>query len=547
MPAPATPGPTPIPTPADFPVTWNSPEEAMLHWAWEQQHMPLPITPLFASFVAPAIAGGLGSGLRALGAPVASQQLRRLNTYGYMATVPDFALIEGTPERVRQSVGERGFTMFQHWNEVLQPKIEALNQRVVDFDYAGASDAALLAQLDFVVEATNEQWQIHFQLFPGFYIPAAFKDACARLLGLEGLEAYEMMQGAPNLSVESGSKLWQLAHAASPLVRETVHSMDGPAALTKLRTSAEGQSFLRDLQAYLDVYGWRTGSFDVLEPLWVENPAVALEHVRLMLGTPTDPADEQRRGAERAETLAGECRVRLAGNPAALGEFEALLAGARNFAPLLENHNFHIDTKGLAVARFPFREAGRRMAAAGLVASADDYAYLEAGEIRTFLNGDHTDRRALTAERKAEMEHWRGRIPPAELGARPPAGGEDPFELEFGGGQVEQSRDPKVVKGIPGARGTVTGTARVVRSLSEAGRVQEGDILICDMTTPAWTPLFASLKAIVADSGGPLSHCAIVAREFGLPCVTATRVGTQRIPDGATITVDGAQGLIRIE
>lgn len=96
---------------------------------------------------------------------------------------------------------------------------------------------------------------------------------------------------------------------------------------------------------------------------------------------------------------------------------------------------------------------------------------------------------------------------------------------------------------MPAVRGTVTGTARVIRSLTDAHRVQEGDILICDMTTPAWTPMFPSL----ADSGGPLSHCAIVAREYGLPCVVATRVGTQLIPDGATITVDGTQGIVRIE
>jgi phosphoenolpyruvate synthase/pyruvate phosphate dikinase len=66
------------------------------------------------------------------------------------------------------------------------------------------------------------------------------------------------------------------------------------------------------------------------------------------------------------------------------------------------------------------------------------------------------------------------------------------------------------------------------------------------MTTPAWTPLFAFLGGIVADSGGPLSHCAVLAREYGLPCVTGTIVGTRVIPDGAQITIDGTQGVVRI-
>ena len=70
--------------------------------------------------------------------------------------------------------------------------------------------------------------------------------------------------------------------------------------------------------------------------------------------------------------------------------------------------------------------------------------------------------------------------------------------------------------------------------------------LVCEMTTPAWTPLFASLGGIVSDSGGPLSHCAVVAREYGVPCVTGTRIATRTIRDGARITVDGDTGMVTI-
>ena len=116
-----------------------------------------------------------------------------------------------------------------------------------------------------------------------------------------------------------------------------------------------------------------------------------------------------------------------------------------------------------------------------------------------------------------------------------------------GGAPVEPSRDPRVVQGLPGSRGVATGIARVVRTLAESDRVGEGDILVCEMTTPAWTPLFAGLAGIVADSGGPTSHCAIVARELGIPAVVGTRVGTRTIPDGARITIDGGEGVVRIE
>ena len=93
----------------------------------------------------------------------------------------------------------------------------------------------------------------------------------------------------------------------------------------------------------------------------------------------------------------------------------------------------------------------------------------------------------------------------------------------------------------------VTAPAKVVRTLNESDKLEPGDVLVCHMTMPAWTPLFSTVGAVVADSGGMLSHCAIVAREYGIPCVVGTREGTQRIRDGQIVTVDGAKGIVRIE
>jgi len=117
----------------------------------------------------------------------------------------------------------------------------------------------------------------------------------------------------------------------------------------------------------------------------------------------------------------------------------------------------------------------------------------------------------------------------------------------FGGGLPESSRDPKVLMGTGASKGVATGTAKVVRQLSESDKLEPGDILVCQMTMPAWTPLFSTVRAVVADSGGVLSHCAIVAREYGIPCVVGTIVGTQRIRDGQRLTVDGAKGIVRTE
>ena len=87
----------------------------------------------------------------------------------------------------------------------------------------------------------------------------------------------------------------------------------------------------------------------------------------------------------------------------------------------------------------------------------------------------------------------------------------------------------------------------MISDLADSERLQEGDILVCQMTAPPWTPLFAIAGAVVTDSGGVLSHSAICTREYAIPCVVATQIATHVIPDGAMIEVDGTAGIVRIE
>jgi len=86
----------------------------------------------------------------------------------------------------------------------------------------------------------------------------------------------------------------------------------------------------------------------------------------------------------------------------------------------------------------------------------------------------------------------------------------------------------------------------VLRSLSEAAEIQQGEVLVAETTAPPWTPLFATAAAIVTDTGGILSHSAVVAREYGIPAVVGTGVATTMIRDGQTIEVDGDKGIVRL-
>jgi phosphoenolpyruvate synthase/pyruvate phosphate dikinase len=102
------------------------------------------------------------------------------------------------------------------------------------------------------------------------------------------------------------------------------------------------------------------------------------------------------------------------------------------------------------------------------------------------------------------------------------------------------------IRGIGASPGRVTGPACVIHGPDEFDQMKPGDILVANITTPAWTPLFAMASGIVTDVGGPLSHSSIVAREYGVPAVLGTGVATHRIRSGQRITVDGDGGVVTL-
>jgi pyruvate,water dikinase len=228
-----------------------------------------------------------------------------------------------------------------------------------------------------------------------------------------------------------------------------------------------------------------------------------------------------------------------------------LLRAAQEATVLSEDHAFWIDLCGLYQARRIIVEIGRRLADAGAITVADDVFYLTLDEVREALDGrPPRNALALLAARKAEMEYFRTITPPYTLGSAPPESQADDAlsraMAKFMGVAAPATTEPGVVLGSAGSPGIVRGTAKVVLSLADAGKLQPGDILVAEYTAPQWTPLFGIAAALVTDFGGVLSHCAIVAREFGIPAVVGTGSATTTLVDGQLIEVDGDQGIVRI-
>jgi pyruvate,water dikinase len=182
------------------------------------------------------------------------------------------------------------------------------------------------------------------------------------------------------------------------------------------------------------------------------------------------------------------------------------------------------------------------------------------GEMVSFLSGSGGPSAGELAARYEYRTSHSAKDAPEVLGP-PPSPPPDPLGLPpaaarvmrgmgvalgelFGSSSAPQ--DEKLLRGLAASGGTYEGPARRVSGPSEFDRIVEGDVLVTESTTEAFNILLPLLGAIVTDSGGLLSHSAIVAREYGIPGVVGTREATERIPDGALVRVDGDAGEVTV-
>lgn len=347
----------------------------------------------------------------------------------------------------------------------------------------------------------------------------------------------------PHLAADE--RLWEISELARRLdVADAILELPAEAALGRLAQTFHGREVLGELDDYLRHYGGRSRLHELSEPRDAERPGLALQSVRLMLERPVDlPAERRARAAER-DALEAATLARV-GDRAA---FADLLARVKAAAPLEETHAYHIDYPGLQATREALLGFGRRLVAEGRLDAAADVFVLGRERLREALADPWGEPlQPLARDRWTELERARATVPAPYLGPAPDPAAEVPAMVaKFYGTPGSARRDGDVLHGIAASRGTAAGIARIVRGPDDFARVAAGDVMVCTTTTPAWTPLFGAIAALVTDTGGILCHAAVVAREYGLPAVVGAGAATAAIPDGARVEVDGGAGRVRI-
>ncbi|HEV2121178.1 MAG TPA: hypothetical protein VGW38_00190, partial [Chloroflexota bacterium] len=367
--------PSPLPTPPNFPVTWEDPAEATYFWTFDRAHAPEPMVPVDGVYFHHGYQYGITAAARAFEMPFRCLA-RRINTYGYLALVPlplspEEAEAQGkrSQEKLTAAMGRLAET----WQGEFLPEIEGYLADWAAFDLRGAPMPALLAHLDESMARTKRLYEIHMLVaFPFLTAISLFDELYRDLFGSERVfDGFKLLQGFENKTVEGGRALWQLSRRAlaQPEVRkalETKAAADVPAALEQ---TAAGRAFLVELRAYLRVWGQRGDRWGWSYPSWIEDPTPAIKNLKDYAAQPErDLEAEMATQVAERERLIAETRERLRGYPEpARNQFEFRLKAAQEAIVLTEDHAFWIDFRCMYEVRRVLLEVGRRLAEAGVL------------------------------------------------------------------------------------------------------------------------------------------------------------------------------------
>ncbi len=510
---------------------------ARYSWRWDQVKNPLPLTPLSQDFFNTK-REGMARAARRTGRPADSERIF-VNGYAFARPVEPAAdeaeRYSAIAERDAESRIDR---LLELWESTYLPEAEALTASLREWARPDDSLIELAGRWDEVESISRRLGELH-TLSTGLISPAMrqFEDLCRNEFAGDGEQiARKAVAGMANMSIKSAQALWELSRRAleRPAVASLIRSSAPERFPAQLGGVDQGGEFRDLLEDYLEKYGHRNESFfEISFPTWREEPRFVVSAVRSFLDVPDDhsPRLMHQRVAERRETTTEESVRRLASKEKAVA-FLASQRRAQQYTVLMEDHNHYIDQRGHSGLRAPCLAIAARLVSAGAIAQVSDVFYLHGAEIREAASRSGEGWKAIVASRRANRDVWLGVLPPPTIGGEPVG--------------VRDDSEDGVVHGIAASGGVATGRARVVLTLDAIDRLAPGDVLVTYATAPPWTPVFAYAAAVVTDAGGPLSHCAVVAREYGIPAVVGARGATSRIRDGMVIAVDGSAGVVRL-
>jgi phosphohistidine swiveling domain-containing protein len=560
-----------------FPIEWKSETEKLLFWVYDDLHCPKPLSPMYEDI------GGWWLScdhmFRRFGTPFATDWIyKNVNGYLYTAAIPaEAGLVVETQEynyRTSPIVPEDdgyaarigaylgvvlpvyGHKFVAWWRERFVPEmvrnfeyIEGLLDRKAELSLA---EVAVL--LEDAIDMHDRHWKIHWMLnFAQLSATLNLRAVMEKTHGqVDEVLLGRLQNSASDRNWDKIRSLWEMKEEvkADAELAQAFSAATAAEIVPALLASDRGRRFIEErVVPYQKEFGWHAvWSHEFIFPSFREDMNPVIQLVRDQHASDYDYPSKVAALKSDIDAAAEEILQGLEGE--ALDEMRAANEINLRMAPLTPDHHFYIDQGANAHVRLVLIALGEKLVEMGVLDRPDDVIMFRYNELRAFI-GDPTgmDGRAIVATaraRYAEAERytprdWVGTATETQLAF--PYLNLWGFPDKFYRSQVTEAGK---VTGIAGSPGVVEGIARVVGSEAEFDSLQVGEILVCQMTNPAWQVLYGKIIAVVTDAGGTVSHPAVLAREYGIPAVVGTSVATSRIATGDHLRVDGTSGVVEI-
>ncbi|CRK56640.1 Phosphoenolpyruvate synthase [Alloactinosynnema sp. L-07] len=437
--------------------------------------------------------------------------------------------------------------------EALRAHCERIDTTIVPLlwqDYTALSAQEWRRQYDEV----NELGLNHFRVVRwgmGQYNPM-LHGVLEKLLGSwaddEHGELYQAIIGglSDTRTAELNREIWDLARLAA-CDKDLTEVLRGDSTYAAARARTVGATgFWTAFVGFLDRHGHRSSSREISALRWKESPELVLGFVQAQLRCdpfPEDPRRTSARAKQRQEQALATALERAGGGlggAARKSLLRKVSARTQLFTSYRENQRYHLDYLTAHVRQLVL-EQGRRLTERGILTEPFDVFYLTGEEFFRLVDDETiieaADVSALLAERRRHHQVHKDRRPATFLF--------DDVETE---GEVDQPTEATGdgLSGLGASRGVAKGPARAVTSLADLAIVKPGDILVANNIDPGWTSVFPLIAGLVTETGGVLSHGAILAREYGIPTVTGVKDAVDKLESGGIVEVNGSAGVVRV-
>ncbi len=562
-----------------FPIEWVSETEKRLFWVYDDLHCPKPLSPMYEDI------GGWWLScdhmFRRFGTPFATDWIyKNINGYLYTTAIPaeagvavdtqeynyrtnpivpeagdaDYAARIGAYLGVVLPVYGQNFVTW--WRERFVPEMQR------NFDYIEGvldrKDELSLAEVSVLLEDAidmhDRHWKIHWMLnFAQLSATLNLRAVMEKTHGkIDEVLLGRLQNSGNDRNWDKIRALWEMKEEikGDAELQQIFSASTAAEIVPALEASDRGRRFIDErIVPYQKEFGWHAvWSHEFIFPSFREDMNPIVQLVRDQYSSDYDYPTKI--AALRADIAAAAEEILEGLEGEALEEMRAANEINLKMAPLTPDHHFYIDQGANAHVRLVLIAIGEKLVEQGVLDRPDDVIMFRYNGLRAFIGDPSSmDGRAIVkaarekwaAAEKVQPKDWVGTVTETQLAF--------PYLNLWGFPDKFHRSKEKIqgqVKGIAGSPGVVEGIARIVSSEAEFDSLEQGEILVCQMTNPAWQVLYGKIIAVVTDAGGTVSHPAVLAREYGIPAVVGTSTGTFEIKSGDRLRVDGTAGVVEI-